>query len=67
MHKKSIAKPVGSHIALSRIDTLHCHQKELEHKGGQRYVHDTHVVHTAVGEKARLRTRQHQAVKKPSP
>ena len=26
----------GSHIVLSQIDTLHCQQKELEHKGGQR-------------------------------
>jgi len=31
-----MTKPVGSHIALSQIDTLRCQQKELEHKGGQR-------------------------------
>ena len=28
-----------------------CQQKELEHKGGQRQVHDTCIVHTVVGEK----------------
>ena len=36
MREKSITKPVGSHIALSQIDTLCCQRKELEHKGGQR-------------------------------
>jgi len=28
---------VGSHILLLQINTLCCHQKELEHKGAQRY------------------------------
>ena len=26
----------GNRIALSQIGTLHCQQKELEHKGGQK-------------------------------
>jgi len=30
------ALPEGSHTTLSQIDTYHCQQKELEHKGGQR-------------------------------
>ena len=28
------AQPEESHTVLSQIDTLHCQQKELEHKGG---------------------------------
>ena len=35
MQEKSMTQPEGSHIVLSQIDTLHCQQKELEHKGGQ--------------------------------
>ena len=41
-------------IVLLQVDTLHCQLKELEHKGGQRLVHDVCIMHTAVGEKARL-------------
>ena len=33
-------QPQGSHIMLSRINILSCQRKELEHKGGQRQVHD---------------------------
>ena len=40
-----------------RINTLRCHQKELEHKGGQRQVHDVCTVHTAVAKKAYLETK----------
>ena len=39
--QKSMTEPVGSHISLSQINILRCQQKELEHKGGQRLVHDT--------------------------
>jgi len=31
-----MTKPAGSHIALSKINTLLCQQKELELKEGQR-------------------------------
>ena len=31
------------------INTLHCQRKELEHKGGQRQVHDVCIVRTVVG------------------
>ena len=44
----------GSHIALSRMDTLRYQPKELEHKGGQRQVHNACIVRTAVGKKAHL-------------
>ena len=40
-------QPQGSRITLLRIDTLHCQQKELEHKA----IHDMCIVHTAVGKK----------------
>ena len=46
-----MTKPVGSDIILSQIDTMRCQWKELEHKGGQRLVHDTCFVHTAVEQK----------------
>ena len=54
MQEKSTTKPVGNHFALSQIDTLHCQQKELEHKGGQRQHHDAYYVAAAVGKKAHL-------------
>ena len=44
----------------------HRQQKELEHKGGQRQVYDVSIVCTAVGKKAYLGTKLHQAVKKSS-
>jgi len=52
--EKGMTKPMRSHIVQLQIDTLHYQQKELEHNGGQRYVHDTCIVHTAVGKKAHL-------------
>ena len=59
--------PQGSCIALLQIDTLHCQQKLLEYKAGQTQVHDACIVCTAVGEKAHLRMKQRQTVKKSSP
>jgi len=51
------AQPEGSHIALLQINTLQCQQKqELEDKGK---VHDSFIVHTAVGKKAWLTMKQH--------
>jgi len=31
--EKNYEKASGSHITLLQINTLHCRQKELEHKG----------------------------------
>ena len=50
-----------------QINTLCCQQKELEHKGGQRQLHDVRIVRTAVDENAHLRMKQHRTVKKSSP
>ena len=36
------------------INTLRCQRKVLEHKGGQKQVHDVCIVRTSVGKKARL-------------
>ena len=41
-------------------------RKELEHRGGQKQVHDACIVHTAVGKKAHLKTKQHRTVRKSS-
>ena len=62
-----MTQPEESHMVLSQIDTLRCQRKELEHKGGQRYVHDTCIVCTAVGKKAHLGTMRRRTVKKSSP
>ena len=41
-----MSKLEGSHIMLLQIDTLHCQQKELAHKGGQTYSQSmVHVLH----------------------
>jgi len=43
---------------LLKIDILHCQQKKTVNKVGQRLHHDVYYVATAVGEKARLRTKR---------
>ena len=58
--KKGMTKPVGSHIVLLQINTLHCQQKELEHRRGLRQYHDACYVTAAVGKKACLGTKQKQ-------
>ena len=60
-------KPVGSYFMQLQISILHCQQKQLEHKIGQRQHHDAWFVAAAIGKKACLVTKQHRAVKKSSP
>ena len=50
---------MNQHLALSA--------KELEHKEGQRQVHDACIVHIAVGKKAHLKTKQRRTVNKSNP
>ena len=52
-----LTQPQGSLIILLQIVTLRCQQKEVEHKGGQRQVHDACIVCTAVGKNAHLGTK----------
>jgi len=50
---KATGKP---HQAIE-ISTLHCQQKELEHKGRQRYHHDACHAAAAVGKNTHLGTK----------
>ena len=51
-------------IALLRINTLSCQQKEMGHKGG---VHDACIVRTVVCQKAHFLTKRRRTVDKSSP